>query len=339
MAIKSSGSLSMVTDIVGEFGGTAPHGLKEYYRNGSAGVPNSNTNIPTSGEIGFKDFYGAVSAITLTSGGLINGQKQRKQISASSFISSGGVLDIPYDLWIWSDDTSVAALTIDIPCTIINNGKIIGRGGDGGSNNGGPAIRVTSSGVTITNNAGAYIAGGGGGGANYYASYSGRSSSGQGGGGAGGGAGAAHIFSNPAANLTVVADGGAGGVLNASGSNADTYRTFLPNGNIQYDIATNGKGGGAGGGAGYGGDQYATSTGSGGGGGGRILPGSGGAGGAAGGSAGNAGGSGSITQGGGGGGWGASGGSAGSTAGGSGGAAVTGTSRNLTNNGTIYGST
>ena len=50
MAVKSSGSLSMKTDIVGEFEGTAPHGLKEYYRGGSL-VPETsdNSGIPTTG--------------------------------------------------------------------------------------------------------------------------------------------------------------------------------------------------------------------------------------------------------------------------------------------------
>lgn len=50
MAVKSSGSLSIKTDIVGEFGGTAPHGLKEYY--------DAATGIPASGTISMSDFYG-----------------------------------------------------------------------------------------------------------------------------------------------------------------------------------------------------------------------------------------------------------------------------------------
>lgn len=271
---------------------------------------------------------------------IINGQKSLKEITISDYIESGDTLTIDSDVWVWSDNTSNPAMKLDIPCTIINLGKVIGKGGDGGSNAGGPAVSITSADVEIENGSGAYIAGGGGGGASYYATNGDRSSSGQGGGGAGGGAGGAHIFFNPGANLTVVANGGAGGALNASGSNADTYRTFLPNGNTQSDIATNGKGGGAGGGAGYGGGN-ATSTGSGGGGGGRILPGSGGAGGASGGSAGNAGGNGGTTQGGGGGGWGASGGSSGLSAGGAGGKAIEDNSNSytLTNNGTIYGAT
>ena len=57
MTVKSSGTLSMITDIVGEFGGSAPHGLKEYYSGGS-NVGSWVSGVPSSGEIGMKDFYG-----------------------------------------------------------------------------------------------------------------------------------------------------------------------------------------------------------------------------------------------------------------------------------------
>jgi len=159
------------------------------------------------------EYYGQSSEELLTSGGTINGQNQRQEITASTYISSGGTLRIPSNMWVWSDSRTTAALTIDIPCTIINDGKIIGKGGQGGSGirvknlphpttsaynsgysttnlgtgtDGGPAIKINSgvSGVTITNSSGAYIAGGGGGGGSSGVepqnSYSG------GGGGAGG---------------------------------------------------------------------------------------------------------------------------------------------------------
>ena len=84
----------------------------------------------------------------------------------------------------------------DIPCTIINYGKVIGKGGNGGwagggGQSGGPAIKINSgiSGVTITNHSGAYIAGGGGGGGG--GSRSGKYAGG--GGGAGGGAGGGSV--------------------------------------------------------------------------------------------------------------------------------------------------
>jgi hypothetical protein len=57
MALPSSGQLS-IDDIVGEFGGSAPHGLEEYY--GAA------AGIPASGEISIQDFYGASSVYVST---------------------------------------------------------------------------------------------------------------------------------------------------------------------------------------------------------------------------------------------------------------------------------
>ena len=273
------------------------------------------------------EYYGQSSETILTSGGTINGQNQRQEISVSSFISSGETFRIPSNMWVWSDNTSTAALTIDIPCTVINDGKIIGKGGNGGwgfsspaATAGGPAINVTSTGVTITNNSGAYIAGGGGGGGSY-SDYSKPSDAhAGGGGGAGGGLGGRGRINSGYYQQ------GAGGALNASGGDGG-------NGYIHA-----GEGGGSGGQSG--GHYY------GGGGGGRILPGVGGGGGNSagdGGSAGNAGYSGGpyvYSLAGGGGGWGAAGGTGGARyAGGAGGAAITGTARTLNNNGTIYGST
>ena len=61
MALPASGQLSL-SQIVGEFGGSAPHSLSEYYRNGGL-VPSGNTNVPTSGTIDFSDFYGAQAIV------------------------------------------------------------------------------------------------------------------------------------------------------------------------------------------------------------------------------------------------------------------------------------
>lgn len=64
MVIKSSGRLSMETDIVDEFGGNRPHSLSEYYRGGPR-VPNlsNNSRIPTTGPIRYSNFYGATEFI------------------------------------------------------------------------------------------------------------------------------------------------------------------------------------------------------------------------------------------------------------------------------------
>ena len=350
MAVKSSGTnanLSFTTDIVGEFGGTAPHSLSEYKRGGSLvpSGPSANANIPTTNaDIQFSDFFGAVNEVDLSQAltpVTINGQSTAKQITVSDYIDSGGSLTIPSSLWVWTDSTSVAALIIDIPCTITNSGKIIGQGGDGAYGRGGagqaggPAIKINSgvSGVTIINNSGAYIAGGGGGGAGYEAggAYAG------GGGGSGGGRGAP-----PSAYINTYT---AGGAINATGSDgADTvYTDSEGNGTTAFG----GHGGGSGGEGGEAKQYGDTPISSYGGGGGRILPGTGGTGNIAGdgGSAGNSGGNGSASKGaGGGGGWGASGGNGyynGTISGGAGGKAVedSGVTYTLTNNGTIYGAT
>lgn len=56
MAVTSSGLIRLSGDIVGEFGGSAPHAISEYYR-GAGIVGSTNTTVPTSGTIKFSDFY------------------------------------------------------------------------------------------------------------------------------------------------------------------------------------------------------------------------------------------------------------------------------------------
>ena len=61
MAVTGSAPIS-ITNLVTEFGGSAPHSLTEYYRGGSL-VPNgpaANNSIPTSGAISLTNFFGAV---------------------------------------------------------------------------------------------------------------------------------------------------------------------------------------------------------------------------------------------------------------------------------------
>jgi hypothetical protein len=319
MALQGSGSISL-NEIHVEAGGSSST---------SASINDSDIrgliNRSSGVQMSFNEWYGASAETVLTSGGNVNGQAQRQEISVSSFISSGETFRIPSNMWVWSDSTSTAALTIDIPCTVINDGKIIGKGGEGGwgfstaATGGGPAINVTASGVTITNSSGAYIAGGGGGGGSYQDYSNPSDAHAGGGGGSGGGKGGRGRINQGRWQQ------GLGGVLNASGGDGGN--------------GAGGSGGGAGGQSG--GHQ------GGGGGGGRILPGVGGSGYSnnlgSGGSAGSAGFSGGTTVSGlagGGGGWGAAGGLGGARfAGGAGGAAISGTSRTLNNSGTIYGST
>jgi len=310
MALPSSGQISL-NQVNVELGnsGTAQIGMNDSAVRSLFGV--------ASGQIKMSDGYGASSEYVLSG--------NHQQITVSNYISSGGTLRINGG-YIWSDSTSTAALIVNVPCTIINQGKIMGKGGQGGGYNistpgyaGGPAINVTSSGVTITNSSGAFIAGGGGGGGRYNSNPPAG-----GGGGAGGGQG------GPGSGNS----GGAGGAIGATGTKV-----------VPPYTNPNATAGGSGGYGGFGALQqnigYAGS------GGGRILPGTGGTSsffndglnywaGGNGGSAGNAGGTDTVAAGGGG--WGASGGAR-SGAGGAGGAAITGTSRTLSNSGTIYGST
>ena len=364
MALQTSGPISL-NDIHVEAGGSSGTtcSMNDPDIRGLTPASGRTINSTQGTNTDFADYYGATAEVALpTSGSTVNGQVQLKQISASSYISSGGTLRIPSSMWVWSDTEGTAALTIDIPCTVINDGKIIGCGGRGGSglrikggshpptasaynagyststlgngNDGSAAINVTSSGVTIVNSSGAYIAGGGGGGGS--SGVEPMNTFAGGGGGAGGGDGGS-------ADLRYSVDWhGYGGTLNQKGSdpNFNSVRTE------SYTY------GGEAGGAGFpsaGEDQRSPS----GAGGGRKLPGArvnsynyGSYGGAAN-EAGQNGGSGGYSgASGGGGGWGAAGGrgyrgafTSTQCQGGSAGAAIAGTSRTLSNSGTIYGAT
>jgi hypothetical protein len=346
MAVKSSGSLSLITDIVGEFGGTAPHSLKEYY-SGGGNVPSSNTGVASSGALSMKSFYGSTNLVEYSTP---PDSSDLQEINAYTYLTGLGwdgatpvIWTIP-DIYIWSDNTSTAALTIPSSMsgilTIINNGKIIGKGGQGGSYNskdgkvGGAAISNSATGVVLTNASGAYIAGGGGGGGatGTIGRHLGIASGGGGAGGGAGGQGRYHDAWSGGSGIGYVSGGSGGGLGSSGGNGGASWGGYY------------GRGGGAGGG---GGTSRTTSSGDyvgAGGGGGRILPGTGGSASSglswpAGGAGGSGDSAGSAGGAGGGGGWGASGGAGQSGgAGGAGGAAISGVSISVTNNGTIYGS-
>ena len=179
---------------------------------------------------------------SLSSDLVANGWDEVTPVEAIITVNSG--------VYVWSDNISVPAFNTGYiapgsTISIINNGYIIGRGGDGGNSNvvdtynvtppaaqtGGNAINLNYP-VSITNNS--YIAGGGGGGRGGYAG---------GGGGAGGGTGGTAIIGS----LSIA--GGAGGAPGSAGSNGGN---IIPPSEIR-------KGSGGGGG--------------------RIIPGTGGVGG------------------------------------------------------------
>jgi len=76
MAVRSSAPVSLVADIVGEFGGDAPHSLTEYYRGGDL-VPNTTVNqdagVPTSGAISLTNFLDSSSVTSWSTTMTVNG--------------------------------------------------------------------------------------------------------------------------------------------------------------------------------------------------------------------------------------------------------------------------
>ena len=283
MAIKASGPLSF-SEIINEFADSPPYSMSEFYRGGLK-VPTNNTNIPLNGTIRFSNFYNAVNRVALSVVYSTNTQQATvNPITLPGYIP--GVSDITITvnsgIYVWSNSTAIPALNITgglavgDTITLVNNGFIMGRGGNASGtlnappgNPGGPAMNILTP-LRITNNS--FIGGGGGGG-----SFAG-------GGGAGGGSG------GPVLN-NASPDGGAPGQV---GQNGATNANGGGGGRIMPGVGGQGN---QGGGAGGGGHRYSGNFG-------VSSPGG------VGGSAGNPGGDDPANNqgGGGGGGWGAAGG-------------------------------
>ena len=343
MAIKNNGPLSISNDIVGEFGGSRPHSLSEYYRGGPL-VPNVSQNskitATQNARISFSDFYGAVNLFVFT----IN--ENVKEINLRNYLLTKGwdgnapvELTLAAGRYLWSDSTTIAAVVTGLfPNGLLftNNGFIMGKGGQGGNAragqlnglSGGPAISLSSACAII--NSGYIGGGGGGGGAGPQRNDSGEIIGSGGGGGAGGGDGGSgfSLFSNGSVEASW--PGGSGGEIGLAGSQGT--------GGESVANTNGGTAGGAGGN--FIQQNNETDDASGGGGGGRVFPGVGGLGVGVGGSGGSAGNPGVSATAGGGGGWGASGGNGSSGSGGVGGASIlrNGLSLNLSGNTSqIYG--
>lgn len=305
-----------------------------------------------SGIISLNDFYGKsnrVIAPTVTiSANTANYIFNPAKVTGYIAGKTDAILIINTGIYVYATTTAGAGLTVSgwatgDTVTVINNGYIIGQGGNGanGSNApiagiaGGPAISLSYS-TIITNNAGAYIAGGGGGGGNGANTASNANFfkyGGSGGGGAGGGIGGT-------GNYGGVRSGGAGGGLGlagGTGQSADGFSTAVSGGGgggralpgAGGTVRVNGAGG-SGGGAGGAGGGVAMSDGVSG------LSDNGKAGGSA-----NAVGvaTGTLQGGAGGGGWGAAGGAGHQIAGGAGGKAIAlnGFTATRSGTGTTYG--
>lgn len=171
-----TGQISLL-DIQNEFGGSAPISLSEYYA--LAGYVPGGQNVPASGEISFNDLRGKTKIYNLSAPSnttLYNINVRTALIDAGWDGSTPAIYTIPATTYITSTTRTSPALLIsgDFPngITIVNNGYILGRGGNGGGSgggsgeNGGTAIRVVYQAGNpkpqIDNNN--TIAGGGGGG-------------------------------------------------------------------------------------------------------------------------------------------------------------------------------
>lgn len=195
MVLPTSGPLSL-QDIQDEFGGTSPISLSEYYAIGK--------NIPASGVISIQDFYGGIDTFSVTiSSNQVNLNLRSYAVSQGWDEYAKLLVTINSGVVIYANATNQYALVIDGAyqrgVTLVNNGTIVGMGGNGGTGGvsslfgstaptaggaGGPGLNVQSA-VSVENNG--TIAGGGGGG--------------------GGGAGSYYFDGNFAATI----DGGGGG--------------------------------------------------------------------------------------------------------------------------------
>ena len=140
MAVKSSGALSLTTDIVGEFGGVAPHSLSEYYGGGTYVPAGANPGIATSGQINMGSFYDAVAATVLT----ISSNTNNYDIGAAAIAAGGDkstpvILTINAGVTVGSTSSGTAAMftgtgwSSGTTINITNNGSIVGASGSNSS--------------------------------------------------------------------------------------------------------------------------------------------------------------------------------------------------------------
>lgn len=226
MTTPAVGSPISLLDIQNEFGGDKPISISEYYSQNASvntvGIP----GIPASGTIAFSNFHNksAKSQVTLPENTtLYNVNAYQYLIDRGWNGVAPATIIIPSTTYIGSTSVLQPSLIISgqYPngLTLVNNGYIIGKGGQGGigrdgymhvsyywaetrgngstasgrnGENGGSGLTIldTATNVTITNN-GTIAGGGGGGGGGSGGDWNGRSYNGSdaGGGGGGGGAG------------------------------------------------------------------------------------------------------------------------------------------------------
>jgi len=262
MTVKTSGDLGLENDIVGEFGGTAPHAITEYYRGGGL-VDDNSTNaaagVPTSGEISLGDFYGSgnVTILNLAITSNTNNYDLYTQVSSNPAYAAGAsIVNLTVNPGVTVGSTSTGTYALSIPSAfsptdqinVTNQGTIVGRAGNGGGGGnhplgngvagqaGGHALYINRP-VNITNNGTIAGAGGGGGGSGTsmltiaegqkgqtFATYGGSG----GGGGAGvqaGSGGAAGTGAAPEYNGNA---GSSGNDTQGGAGGATKYNSYIP---------------------------------------------------------------------------------------------------------------
>lgn len=201
MALPSSGPLTL-SQIQGEFGGSNPISMSEYYR-GGAFVGNNNTTVPTSGAISISNFYGTVKRVFIPL--TISSSTYNYDVYANrggTYIAGISDIQVTVNGGVRVGSTSTGAYAMLVTnsfnagdtVTIVNNGVIQGMGGTGGdsltgASNGNPGTNAGNAlyinrATTIQNNS--VIAGGGGGGGGGSGWTPSKGGSGWGGGGGGG---------------------------------------------------------------------------------------------------------------------------------------------------------
>lgn len=274
--------------IAGEFGGSVPHSLSEYYRGGGL-VPNTPTNaaIPTSGTISMGNFYGSANrvAVNLT----ISGNTNSYDVYANrgpSYVAGTSDVTVTINPGVTVGSTSVPAYAMLVPSAfnpgdtvrIVNNGLIQGCGGaagnggavsitpspqvanPGGAGSGGGSALYVNRPTVVTNNGTIASGGGGGGGGGairYVAGKNQAGVSGSGGGGGSGSTGGAAGSAGPRAPapLTGVGNAGSAGTSPAGGGGGPSGSRFYPN---ISNTTVYGGAGGAGGGRGAAGSTGGT---------------------------------------------------------------------------------
>ena len=136
MAVKGSGALSILNDIVAEFGGVAPHSLSEYYGGGDYVPAGAKPGIATSGQINFGSHYGAVAATVLNITSNVNNYDIGAQaIAAGGDKATPVILTINAGVTVGSTSSTTAAMytgtgwSSGTTINITNNGSVVGSAG------------------------------------------------------------------------------------------------------------------------------------------------------------------------------------------------------------------